>query len=108
MGLTRYMAREFGPQGIRANASVPFHCIISDRLRAMWEKRERGLVQAVALRRVSTVEEQAKVIVFLASDDSSYITGTTIDVGGGIRRHMTVLCVMTWLPKLPRICCPTR
>ena len=55
----------------------------------MWEERERqgtaaGLVQAVALRRVSTVEEQAKVLVFLASDDSSYITGATVDVGGGI------------------------
>ena len=89
MGLTRHMAREFGPQGIRVNASAPGHCISSDRLRAMWEERERqgtaaALVQAVALRRVSSVEEQAKVIVFLASDDSSYITGTTVDVGGGI------------------------
>jgi len=89
MGLTRHMAREFGPKGIRVNATAPGHCMSSERIRRMWEERERqgiaaGLVEAVALRRVSTAEEQAKVVVFLASDDASFITGATLDVSGGI------------------------
>ncbi len=89
LGLTKHMAREFGPSGIRVNATAPGHCMSSDRIRLMWEERERqgiaaGLVQAVALRRVSTPEEQAKVVTFLASDESSFMTGATIDVSGGI------------------------
>ena len=88
LGLTRHMAREFGQFGIRINAVAPGHCISSERLEKMWEMRRQAgtaekLISEVALKRVSTAEEQAKVVVFLASDEASYITGATIDVNGG-------------------------
>lgn len=89
LGLTRHMAREFGPSGIRVNAVAPGHCLSSDRIKQMWEMRRRAgvadkLIEAVALRRVSTAEEQARVVVFLASDEAGFISGATIDVNGGM------------------------
>jgi 3-oxoacyl-[acyl-carrier protein] reductase len=53
----------------------------------MWlartEEDRQEMLSKIPLRRLGTAEEIANVIVFLASDDSGYITGTTIDVNGG-------------------------
>jgi NAD(P)-dependent dehydrogenase (short-subunit alcohol dehydrogenase family) len=85
LGLTRHMAREFGPQGIRVNAVCPGYCFSGDRIAEVWAKRPNKdqMIATVALRRVSTPDEQADVVVFLASDESRYVTGATIDVAGG-------------------------
>lgn len=88
MGLTRQLAKDLGPFGITANAIAPGLALSSPRVEKLWNERkteaERQVVlQAIPLRRLSTVEEQASVIFFLASDDASYVSGVTIDVNGG-------------------------
>ena len=56
-----------------------------DRIAEVWAQRPNRdqMIATVALRRVSMPEEQADVVVFLASDESRYVTGATLDVSGG-------------------------
>jgi len=83
IGLSRHLARELGPYGIRVNAFCP-----GGTLTPMIEKtsppEERELnATKWPLRRWATPEEQARVIAFLLSDESSFITGASIDSNGG-------------------------
>lgn len=86
-GLTRQLAYDFGPLGIRVNAIAPTVTMTGDRIQGLWDakgeqERERVMAQ-IPLRRLSTMQEIAAGVVFLASDESSYITGITLDVCGG-------------------------
>ena len=80
---TRAMAKELGPDGIRVNAICPGTIATSfhDRFNTP-EHRERSK-GGYPLRREGTAEECADLVVYLASDDSSYITGANIDINGG-------------------------
>lgn len=80
---TRAMAKELGPDGIRVNAICPGTIATSfhDRFNTP-ENRERAKA-TYPLRREGTAEECADLVVYLASDESSYITGTNIDINGG-------------------------
>jgi NAD(P)-dependent dehydrogenase (short-subunit alcohol dehydrogenase family) len=88
-GMTRAIAMEYGPQGIRANSVAPG---VVDTL--MWRENlaKPGVADAVLdlipTRRLSTPEEVADVVVFLASDAARAITGEVIAADGGI--HSTV------------------
>ena len=83
IGLTRHLARELGPRGIRVNAIAP-GATLTERIRAqMHPERERELAARVPLGRLATPDDQAGVILFLASSLSAYVTGVTIDVSGG-------------------------
>ena len=86
-GLTRQLAYDFGPNGIRINAVAPTVSMTSQRMQDLWdargkEEQERVYAQ-IPLRRLSTTEEITAAVVFLASDEASYITGITLDVCGG-------------------------
>ena len=81
---TRALAKEFGPEGIRVNAitagmtSTRFHDdFTSDEVR-------KRVANATPLRREGEPMEIADLATYLASDSSSYITGTNIDINGGI------------------------
>ena len=82
--LTRSLAMEFGPHGVRVNAVAP-GVIDTD----LWAKNkavagvEAEINALIPLRRWGTPEEVADVIVFLASDLARYVTGQTIGVDGG-------------------------
>ena len=86
-GLTRQLAYDWGKEGIRVNAVAPSVTMTGDRIQSLWDNKseeERKKVLAnIPLGRLGTPEEVASVVVFLASDESSYITGITIDVSGG-------------------------
>ncbi len=86
-GLTRQLAYDWGPSGIRVNAVAPTVTITGDRMKNLWEDKDQAerekIVANIPLRRLSVPEEIAKAVVFLASDDASYITGITLDVVGG-------------------------
>ena len=86
-GLTRQLAYDFGPQGIRINAVAPTVTMTGERTKGLWEAKsesERDKVVAnIPLRRLSEPHEVAAAVVFLASDEASYITGITLDVVGG-------------------------
>ena len=83
MTFTRAMAKELGPQGIRCNALCPGTIATSfhDRFNTP-ENRER-LKATYALRREGTAQEVADLVCFLASDESSYLTGNNVDINGG-------------------------
>jgi NAD(P)-dependent dehydrogenase (short-subunit alcohol dehydrogenase family) len=88
-GMTRALAMEYGPRGIRANGVAPG--VVET---AMWVDNlakpgvEDTVLGVIPTRRVSTPEEVADAVVFLASDASRAITGEVISADGGM--HSTI------------------
>ncbi|MEM6727690.1 MAG: SDR family oxidoreductase, partial [Pseudomonadota bacterium] len=83
--LTRQMATDFGPQGIRVNAVAPGVIetpMIVERLRTEAFRRQVS-VDHCPLRRAGQPEEVASVIAFLGSEAASFVTGETIRIDGG-------------------------
>src|SRR5690606_37066830 len=87
LGLTKTMALELAPHNIRVNAIAPGDIRTETSENVVDEKNERGFsgdyVRKVPLGRRGEPAEIGSTAVFLASDDSAYITGETIVVGGG-------------------------
>ena len=83
IGLTKSIAKEMGPRGIRANCIAPGF-IISDMTAALPDEVREQWVKTIPLRRGGTVEEVAKVALFLASDLSSYVSGQVINCCGAM------------------------
>ena len=84
VGLTQALAAEFGPSGVRVNSILP-GAVDTDMYRAMNNTQEsKAWMNGLhALKRVGTPEELAKSVLYLASDDSSFVTGTAALVDGG-------------------------
>jgi 3-oxoacyl-[acyl-carrier protein] reductase len=83
LGMTLTWARELGAKGIRSNAICPGF-IATSILKDMPEKVLDGMRAKVPLGRLGTPEEIASVVVFLCSEDASYVNGAIIEVSGGI------------------------
>ncbi len=83
VAMAKSVAKEMGSRGIRANAIAPGF-IISDMTAALPEAFREEYVRQVPLRRGGTVDEVAKVALFLASDLSSYVSGQVISVNGAL------------------------
>jgi NAD(P)-dependent dehydrogenase (short-subunit alcohol dehydrogenase family) len=83
IGLTRELAASWGRKGIRVNAIAPgfFHSRLAD---AVIDLYERSIQENNVIPRIGNEGELKGVAVFLASDASSYITGQTIAVDGGL------------------------
>jgi NAD(P)-dependent dehydrogenase (short-subunit alcohol dehydrogenase family) len=83
--LTRSLAMEYGPHGVRFNAVAPGVIVTS-----MWERNRAvpGVIEQIeaqiALRRWGLPDDVADVVVFLASDAARYVTAQTIEVDGGM------------------------
>jgi NAD(P)-dependent dehydrogenase (short-subunit alcohol dehydrogenase family) len=80
--LTRTMARELAPK-VRVNAIAP-GLVKTDMARALWEANEEGIAKMVPMKRLGEPEDIAHAATFLASDASSWITGDTLVVDGGM------------------------
>jgi NAD(P)-dependent dehydrogenase (short-subunit alcohol dehydrogenase family) len=86
--LTMYVATSHGKKGIRANTILP-GLIITDAVRAhLKDSMLASLGEAVLTRSVGQPDDIADVVVFLASDESRYITGQMIAVDGGMSAHV--------------------
>jgi len=86
--LTRTLALEYADRGIRINSVVP-GAVITD-MNKSWafdEKKKEGVESHIPLKRAATPEEIAPTVVFIASDDASYITGASIFVDGGAQLY---------------------
>ncbi|MCA0148166.1 glucose 1-dehydrogenase [Rossellomorea vietnamensis] len=82
--LTQNAALEYGKDGIRVNAIAPG--VIDTNIIEGWKQDERKwsvISQSNALRRIGNPDEVASAILFLASDEASFITGSTLSVDGG-------------------------
>lgn len=85
LGLTRSMAAQLGPNGIRVNAVCPGFVVTPMIQQALDIDEVRiGFEQAAPLGRMAQPSEVATVVAFLMSDDASFITGTEIVVDGGL------------------------
>lgn len=82
IGFSRSLARELAGRNITVNVVAPGY-IRSDMTDVLDEQIKAKLMEQIALGRVGEPEEVAKAVAFLASDDSSYITGHTLVVDGG-------------------------
>jgi len=87
IALTKQLACDFGPLGIRVNAICPGH-IVTERMQArQWADNPDGLhffEQQYPVRRVGKPVDIANAVVFLCSDEASFITGHALPVDGGL------------------------
>jgi 3-oxoacyl-[acyl-carrier protein] reductase len=86
VGLTKRLAREVGTRGVRVNAIAPGLFLtgrLQDMFDAMTEQERREVLDAIPLDRMPELREAVDPVLFLAGDESSYITGAVLDVNGG-------------------------
>jgi 3-oxoacyl-[acyl-carrier protein] reductase len=81
---TRSLAKELGPKGIRVNGVAPG--MIATTFHDTFSKPEvrANVANATPLRREGKAEEVADLVTYLVSDESSFVTGTNIDINGGL------------------------
>ena len=83
IGFTKSLAREVGVRGITVNAIAPGF-IETDMTDSLPEDQKEALASQIPMGRLGTADEVAQVVLFLAGDSGSYITGQTIHVNGGM------------------------
>lgn len=87
--LTMYVASSYGKQGIRVNTVVP-GLIVTDAVRAhLTGSQVEGLGRAILVPRPGEPEDIANLVLFLASEESRYITGQMIAIDGGMSAHVS-------------------
>lgn len=80
--LTKTLARQLAPYGINVNGVAP-HAIETE-MSAQWsEERRKEIIASIPLGRLGKPEDVANAVLFLASDEASFITGEIVDVNGG-------------------------
>ena len=82
-GMSRSLAREIGSRNITVNCVAPGF-IDTDMTRALSEDQQSSLKGNIPLGRLGTADDVANAVVFLASDQAGYVTGTTLHVNGGL------------------------
>ncbi|MFF4794899.1 SDR family NAD(P)-dependent oxidoreductase [Streptomyces sp. NPDC001276] len=81
--LTKGLAAQAGPHGIRVNCVAPETIMTERNERQIPAEIQRALVQSHPIRRLGTLEDVAQAALFLAADSASWISGVVIDVAGG-------------------------
>lgn len=84
IGFTRSLAQEVGSRGITVNCVAPGF-IETDMTKVLSDEQKKAYESRIPLRKLGQAVDIANAVVFLASDWASYITGTTLDVNGGMR-----------------------
>ena len=82
VGLTKVAALDYAERGVRVNALAPGP-ILTDRLAEAGEEMQKRAGMAMPMRRIGQVKEIAAAVVWLCSDQASYITGVTLPIDGG-------------------------
>lgn len=82
IGFTKAMAKELAPCGTRVNAVAP-GAVLTDMLARFSSEEIDGIVKEIPFGRLGSTDDIASAILFLSSDEASYITGETINVSGG-------------------------
>ncbi|RLL45284.1 3-oxoacyl-[acyl-carrier-protein] reductase [Oceanobacillus piezotolerans] len=83
IGLTKTTAKELASRNILVNAVAPGF-IATDMTDKLTEEQKKGMLDVIPLGKLGKPEDVAKVVRFLASDDSNYMTGQTIHIDGGM------------------------
>jgi len=83
VGVTKSIAKETGSRGVRVNAVAPGY-IATDMTNVLSDDVKEAFMQHIPLKRMGTPNDVANAVLFLASDESEYITGQVIPVDGGM------------------------
>ena len=86
IGMTKQMACDFGPLGVRVNAICPGH-IVTEKMDVRWKEMPSGLKffeEQYPVRRTGVPEDIANGVAFLCSDEASFITGHSLVIDGGL------------------------
>ena len=83
IGLTKQLAYELGEKGINVNCVCPSQTLTDMLKESMSNSEQKNLASIIPLKRLSTIEEQVAPILFLSSVESSYMTGSILDINGG-------------------------
>ncbi len=83
IGFTKSIAKELGSRNIRCNAIAPGF-IETDMTDAMSDKARDTIVSNIPMKRLGTTDDVAKLVMFLSSDDSSYISGQVVSICGAL------------------------
>ena len=83
IGFTKSLAREVASRGITVNAVAPGF-IATDMTHALNDEQRAGILNQVPANRLGEPQEIASAVLFLASDEASYVTGETLHVNGGM------------------------
>lgn len=86
LGFTKALARELGGSGVTVNAVAPGAVDTNIRVGSTPEQ-EAAIADDVPVGRTATTEEVASAITYLASEESAYLTGVTLDINGGSHMH---------------------
>ncbi len=84
IGLTKSLSKEMGIRGIRANAIAPGF-IETSMTAVLDEKLKTAMFDSLSIKRMGTPEDVANLALFLAGEQSAYITGQVIQIDGGLR-----------------------
>ena len=87
LGLTKAMARELAPDGIRSNAICPGFIATDITAGKLTPEMKAGIVEGIPMGRAGRASDVAGCALFLASDLSAYVTGSEVDVNGGSLIH---------------------
>ena len=82
ISLTRSVARQLGPFGVTCNAIAP-HAVMTKMMSYWNDEKKKGFAEKIPVRRLGTIEDMSHLMLFLASDESSFINGETVNINGG-------------------------
>jgi 3-oxoacyl-[acyl-carrier protein] reductase len=83
LGLTKSVARELARRNVTVNAITPGF-IVTDMTEEMTDKAREAMTEQIPLGRLGSAEDIANAVIFLASDQSAYITGQVLGINGGM------------------------
>ena len=87
IGLTRAMARELGPDGVRVNCLAPGGVVTEIQRKTMTDADLAGLVQAQSIKHPATPDDLVGYVAFILSPQAGFITGQTLVIDGGLIMH---------------------
>jgi len=80
--ITRSVARQLGPFGITCNGLAP-HAVMTKMMKYWDDEKKQAMADKIPVKRLGTVEDMSNLMLFLASDESSFINGETVNINGG-------------------------